>query len=182
MPEGGRSAARFTSAQIKRINEDAPLYDIALDEARRALDRQLAELGNLRTRAVQFLAFVGSATGFMVGASKFSGPHGVWFQPTVWIATVLSFCTVTALALLLSPWTTRMRGIDIDRLLAEWIEVEVGRINRGVMLRDLAIGIDELRRDNEPKLSRVRRLYMSVICLGMLQLAAWAVLVWHIPQ
>jgi hypothetical protein len=49
--------------------EAMPMYRIAYDEGKRLVDTQLAELNGMRDRSVQFLAFVGSATAFLVGTS-----------------------------------------------------------------------------------------------------------------
>jgi hypothetical protein len=57
------------SGRVRRkqpTNDDLPMYKMAYDEAKRLVDDQVAELDGIRQRSVQFLAFIGTGTAFLV--------------------------------------------------------------------------------------------------------------------
>jgi hypothetical protein len=161
------------------LQKNESLYEIAYDEARRALDDQTSELNNIRTRAVGYLAFTGAATAFLAGTGIHSGRRDAAFYAMTIVAYGLALIVIALVALLLSPWTTPLRKrVDAKLLLARWIERDVPVANKADMLREMALWYDEWRRSNESRLDRVRKIYVAAIALGAIQLVGWSILVW----
>lgn len=171
---GGRMPAR------DEMVANEPLYEVAYDEAKRTIDDQSAELSNVRQRAVQYLAFVGTATAFLAGAVVKSSLGGFAYYTLAICASLLSFASIILVAWMLSPRTTPdwHKRIDSKALVGRWIERQVPAPSRGQMLRDLSLHYDDWRRANEETLTRIRKLYLASIVVGGCQIAVWSLLVW----
>lgn len=162
------------------------LYRVAYEESQRALDDQASELDGMRQRATQFLAFVGSATAFLVAAGLKAPTRDGTFFVLAGLATVTSIATVilaVAILLLVRPslrhfgrfnWAFRLSA----KRLVGWIEPEVGGPDEPDFLRAVALRQDGMRECNETNLVMIRYYYAGVIALGLLQVLFWAALVW----
>ncbi|HEX8004186.1 MAG TPA: hypothetical protein VF519_15970 [Mycobacteriales bacterium] len=105
------SGGRSPGAKRDGAHDDAALYRIAFDEGRELLADQLAELSALRGRAVQFLAFVGTGSAFLVGTAL-GGKRDQLFYSVAGIGSTLSVLTVVvAVHLLLGLTYTRSSAI-----------------------------------------------------------------------
>ncbi|MGY2004633.1 hypothetical protein [Blastococcus sp. SYSU DS1024] len=163
-----------------------PLYRLAYEESQRALDDQASELDGMRQRATQFLAFVGSATAFLVAAGLNAPERDGTFYTLAGLATVVSVATVilaVAILLLVRPsirhlgrfeWSFRLSA---SRLIG-WIEPEVGGPDEPDFLRAVALRQDAMRERNEANLVKIRYYYAGVIAFGLLQVVLWGALVW----
>jgi hypothetical protein len=90
---------------------DLALFKVAYEEGKRLVDDQVAELDSMRQRSVQFLAFVGSATSFLVGTSLPGTTSLTSGQRVVAAsATVLSFGSIILVALILLSLVWGSRG------------------------------------------------------------------------
>ncbi|HEX8092491.1 hypothetical protein [Jatrophihabitans sp.] len=173
------AAHRWVEPTRSQIKDNVDLYEIVYDEAKRTLDDQSAELNNVRTRAVQYLAFVGSATAFLAGAGIKDATRHLGFYSLASIATVLALAVIILVAVLLNPWSTPLyKRVEPKIIVTTWIEREVPSPTKAEMLRELSLNFDKWQAANNERLGVIRKLYFSAIILGGLQLLAWASLVW----
>src|SRR3954454_17779051 len=99
-------AARGQLPSVSRRVEDATMqrvkmYRVAYKESQRTLDDQADELTGIRTRAVQYLAFIGTATAFLVGASLKTFERDTPFYAISITATGLSVLMLVSVILTL---------------------------------------------------------------------------------
>lgn len=160
------------------------LYTIAYDEGKRTINDQLSELDSMRQRSVQFLAFIGSATAFLVGTSLKSVARPAEFYFVAVAATVLTLASVVLCILLLrASRKTFGKGDDWDfrvspnRLLL-WIEAEVGQPSSTDFVRALAVHYGKMIETNERALQAVRTRYMVFLLITVGQLILWLILAW----
>lgn len=157
---------------------DVALYRIAYEEVQRAVDDQVDELNGVRQRGVQYLAFVGSATAFLVGASLKAVERTAGFYWVAGFATLISLLTLAALIRVLVPWGAWEYRLSGRRLIDGWIESEVPAPNEAHLIRALTLRYDEMRSRNEGALRKIRRTYLAEIVFGTFQLILWVSLTW----
>ena len=156
------------------------LYEIAYREAQRALDDQQAELRGMRDRSVQFTAFVGAATAFLVGAGLHPSHRDASFYALAIVASALSVALILLLITLLFPrrhklWHYRLSAND---LITGWIEPRDRPPSHAHVIRRLARRLDRMRIENEKLLGSLRTWYGWLVIVGAVQVAAWTALVW----
>jgi hypothetical protein len=175
------------------------MYKIAYDEAKAVCSDQVAELDSMRQRSVQFLAFAGSATGFLVGAGLRDVPASQrsWdffaLAGTASLASLASILYVSFILLALIPdsgqrkrfvrprrlhsavWNFQM---DADRFVTGWIDPEVGAPSEMRFYRDLALHYGEKAQENEPQLDTIRAWYLRFVIAASAQVVAWAAVIW----
>jgi hypothetical protein len=98
---------------------DPPTYSLALEEARRAFDRQVDQVAVVRTRAIQLLGWAATAVSVFGG---FALHQGQLLQLVLGGLAAAAFVVVVVLCLLV------MRGRDLTLavdpvVLAGWVEV-----------------------------------------------------------
>lgn len=188
----GQDATGNGSARAAQLKD-------AYEEGKRAVDDQMAELDSMRQRSVQFLAFVGSATAFLVGtglaatsaATQSGTPRDGWFYFFAITASVLSLVMILlVLAVLLSivrhpdgPKSKLGRAhFDFRNssrtLVEDWIDPPSQRMDEARYFRNLAITYDQKYEENEPFLSSIRVTYAWFLSVGTAQLVLWSVVVW----
>lgn len=183
-PAGGGQAGKRDSSLRQARHHDgatrAAQYRIAYQEGQRALDDQQDELNGMRGRGVQFTAFVGAATAFLVGTGLQHPSRDATFYTLASLASLLSAGLIALILALLmpsrkNPWNYRMR----PKILVEgWIEREVPFTDEAAMLREVALEYDEMYRKNEFLIKATRRAYKWLIVIGSAQVVLWASLVW----
>lgn len=134
----------------------------------------------MRDRAVQFTAFVGAATAFLVGTGL-SGTHrGVTFYVLASVASALSALLILLLLALLTPQTRRLwtYSLSTKKLISGWIETEVPLPTEADFFKKLAIMYDDMREENSGLLRALRTWYRWLVVVGAAQVAVWAALVW----
>jgi len=156
------------------------LYRVAYLESQRTLDDQRDEIRGLRDRSVQFMAFVGAATAFLVGVGLHASTRDALFYGLSFGASALSLVTIVLLFSLLNPnqrkmWHYRMSA---NILIADWIEKDVPQPSEADLLRALAEEYDQMSENNEHLLGRLRSSYRWFVIIGAAQLITWAALVW----
>ena len=171
----------------------AGLYKTAYEEGQRSLDKQFAQLDGMRQRSVQYLAFVGSATGLLVGtalsgngtSSSLQSANGRReFLFVLGLATLISLVTLALVRSILLG-TTRLRGrLEWETSLSpgqivEILEVEVGRPSETDLYRYLALQYEVMLDVNEPNLNKIRTRYSWYVLVGNLQLAVWVLCAWR---
>ena len=174
------------TAQGRRTRDDRPeLYKLAYEEGKRTVDDQLAELDSMRQRSVQFLAFVGAASAFLVGTSlKVADRPWVFYLLAV-TASVFTLLTVAlCISLLLAtrrPWTGGEHDWSFrlsPRALVRWIEPDVRPPSESDFYRALAERYEGMAEDNTEGLAKVRSRYILFLGAAVLQLTLWLVLAW----
>lgn len=158
--------------------KNGPLYKLAYEESQRTLDDQADELTGIRGRAVQFVAFVGAATAFLVGTSLQTVERDVTFYWLAGIATSMSVLLFVLIIAVLVPWKNWEYRLSARALIRGWIEAEVPPPNEAAFLRALAQRYDDMRVNNERVLRPLRRCYVGIIAVGLSQLTLWAALAW----
>jgi hypothetical protein len=162
------------------------LYKVAFGESQRALDDQVDELNQARQRAVAFLAFVGTATGFLVGSGLKNTTRSPLFYALAALGTLLALAALACLFYLLSPvrreegrlrkaqWEYRLSGTE----LMSWIDAEVGQPSEYAYIAAVTNEYETMIGANDKTLSYLRRAYVMLIVLGLLQLTVWTTLAW----
>jgi hypothetical protein len=173
-PEGG------SQMKGRVVAGNADLYRVAYEESQRTLDDQQDELKGMRDRAVQFTAFVGAATAFLVGTGLHATHRDVTFYVLAGIASVSSGLSIGLLIALLNPWKKKPWEYRLSAkvLIDGWIENEVPGPSEAKFLRALAERYDKMRCANEDLLGYLRTWYRWLIIVGSAQVTIWAVLVW----
>lgn len=162
------------------IAKHTDMYRIAYQEGQRALDDQQDELKGMRDRAVQFTAFVGAATAFLVGSGLHPAHRDAAFYALAGVASALSAVLILLLLALLRPMAGRLwhYRLSAKSLIAGWIETEVPPPTEAHFLRALAEKYDDMRAENEKLLSLLRTWYRWLVVVGAAQVTVWAALVW----
>jgi hypothetical protein len=161
--------------------DQTDLYRVAYTESQRTLDDQRDELQGMRTRAVQFTAFVSAATAFLVGTGLHATDRNAVFYILAIVASAFSALSIWMLAILLKPsngkkWHYRMSA---QVLIDGWIEqTVVPPLSEARFLRGLALEYDEMHAKNELLLGSLRTWYSRLIITGSVQVVLWAALVW----
>lgn len=162
------------------------LYKVAFEESVRALEDQVKELDGIRQRLVSFLAFVGSATAFLVGSSLkplegTAANRDLWFYLLAIGGTVVVIIALGCAIYLLWPGSTELKVTASARLIiSRTIEREVPAVESdGDLYRELAVHYDRGRCANDEVLDRVKKFYFWAIVGGVVQLGFWVALVWY---
>lgn len=174
-PTGGKDPTR---------QDQLDLYTIAYEEGKRTIDDQLSELSSMRQISVQFLAFIGAATAFLVGTSLKTVARPFEFYLIAILASVVTMASVILCILLLRAskkpfgkghdWDFR---IAPDRLV-QWIEADVGQPSATDFVRALAGHYGDMVKTNNEALTAIRRRYMAFLMVTVVQLILWLILAW----
>ena len=167
---------------------DVPMYKIAYEEGKRLVDDQLAELDGMRQRSVQFLAFVGSATAFLVGTSlgRVDTSAGLAYGITA-LVLAISASLAAAVAIILVVFIllalSKKGRVEFEfrlspTVLVKTIEPEVPQPDEADLLRYLALEYSEMHDSNESGIAKIRKYYTAFITIGFLQLVLWALVAW----
>ncbi|MCD9625633.1 hypothetical protein [Rhabdothermincola salaria] len=155
----------------------ADLYRLAYTESRARVHDQTEELSTMKQRAVQFVAFIGASTAFLVGSVVGnSGSIGAGGQILAGVATVFLIGMLASLTLLLWPGKWSL-SVQAQPLLTDWIDSDIHPPGPAIY-KELAEEVDKKADGNELELGRRRWLYVAAILCGMGQLALWIALGW----
>lgn len=166
---------------------------VAYEEGQRLVDDQVAELDSMRQRAVQFLAFVGSASAFLVGtgvsATTSDRSTGMLLLAALAsVGTLLALCLVSSILVSLVPnpdgrgfvrhaWNFRL---DPSVLVRGWITSDVGPgLDEFGFYSRLAEHYGTMADENDCPLRLIRNYYVVFIAVSLTQLFMWAVVVWR---
>lgn len=177
-----REASSVAGGQLKRnaVAGREDMYKLAYAESQRTLDDQTKELDSMRDRAVQFAAFVGAATAFLVGTGLLAAHKDIPFYILAGAASTVSAIWILLLFLLLNPSRRKLWGYRMSStvLIEKWIESDVPEPTEANFLRQLTRAYERKRESNEAVLSSLRRLYRWFIVAGSAQVTIWAAVVW----
>ncbi len=167
--------------KVRPNQENAALYRVAYEEGRRALDDQTAELENMRGRAVQFLAFVGVGTAFLVGAGlravRDADKDRLFYSLAV-AASVATLVAILFTCLLMSRRISWGYRADAKAITESMIERQVPGPTEASLLRDLALACADNKNENDKVLKRLRARYLVVVIAGSVGIVLWSSLVW----
>lgn len=178
------SPRRAATARPVRA-DGAPLYQLAYEEGRRTVDDQMAELSSIRQNTVQFLAFVGATTGFLIGAGLPGiDSRGPSFYFIAISATVLSIVSVSICASILTAsrhfwggsslkWSFRL----LPGNLMKWVDADIPP-TPAQFYSKLAEVYAQMEHENSGGLKAIRARYVAFLITGFAQLCAWVSLVW----
>ncbi|MBP2453866.1 hypothetical protein [Mycolicibacterium lutetiense] len=177
--------AQQSRAAQKETDESAKLYKIAFDEAVRTLKQQSEELSAIRQRLVQFLAFAGTATAFLVGTALRPSEgvaavnRGLDFYILCGAGTITLGLTLVLTLILLFPNKTKLTVVSRSRDILDGILRDVSPTDTEAHLYyDLAWYYGGYIEKNIKILNEARWIYFSAIGTGALQLGIWIALVW----
>lgn len=180
---GGQSGKHDSTGRQARHPSAAVLaeqYRIAYLEGQRTLDDEQDELRGMRDRAVNFTAFVGAATAFLVGTGIQHVSKDALFYALASIASLLSVMLIALLLLLLVPSKKKLWHYRLSSrtLIEKWIDCDVPPPDEASLIRAMAMLYDDMHKSNEILLRSVRRFYWLLLTVGAAQVTLWAVLVW----
>lgn len=166
------------------------MYRLAYEESQRALEDQMAQLDGMRLRTTQILAFIGTATAFLVGTGVGNGDKSVvrdtWFYVLSGLGTLTFLATLCLAGTVLlglhlvnkkpriHNWNSRLSAGALVR----WIEADVPPPDEAAFLRAVAKDNDRSADENDVQLATVRKAYVWFVMLASTQLLVWAALVW----
>jgi hypothetical protein len=174
-PQGG--GRQLTHSSGDKTN----MYRVAFDESVRALKDQVDELSGIRQRIVSYLAFIGSATAFLVGSSL-KAPEGrddLFYYLAIAGTTFMGGAIVCATFLLWPKFTSIGATSSAKKVIEGMIERQMSPIQTDAeFYHDLAMYNDNAVDKNDSKLAWSRGLYFAAVICGAVQLTIWIVLVW----
>lgn len=185
-PDHDRPPPTPRSAAGRPRGDSVALYRLAFEESRRTLDDQIDEVNGIRQRVSQYLAFVGTASAFLVGTGLGHGNRTGTFYAIAITGSIVSLCALSAGLRVLLMWegavphgkyhTWRFR-LSANKLM-HWIEPDVPQPDETDLLRALALRHDEMAEHNDDNLDRLRHAYAWCVGLGFVQLLVWGALAW----
>ena len=185
----GQPESGGTSPRGKSADDLLGMYKLAYEEGKRTVDDQIAELDSIRGKSVQYLAFLGAATAFLVGTGLSYADRSKGVFVTAAVATMLSGLALSLCLSILTasrpPWPTPKRDswerwafrMSPGNLLG-WIESDVGRPTEVQFYRALAQKLEIMATENDPIMEKIRRRYYWFLASGVGQLIAWTTLAW----
>jgi len=165
------------------------LYREAYEEGKRAVDDQIAELDAMRQRSVQFMAFAGSATAFLIGTGLSSSSNrNVGFYVLAVVGSALSVIAIVGLISVLLALAVNKGSRDVRAqwnfrnspgvLIREWIDPDLGGLTPVVFYKQLGLVYERKLEVNDLLLRQVRRAYWIFLVAAALQVIFWGALVW----
>ena len=154
------------------------MYRLAYEQGLRTLADQATELDGMRTRAVSFMAFVGTATAFLVTAALRSAEPGNLFFALALVATLCVGAAIVQLARLIRPGIEFTLRLDPRSIVTDWIDREVPCPSEALLLRGLSGWLAQYAEDNREGLKVLRNRFSHVIILGSSGLLIWTIAIW----
>lgn len=144
-------------------------YDLAYDEARRALDEQERMVVELRARAGALIAAAAVAASFFGGPLMADG-----LGLLAWLA-LLAFAGVGGAALtILWPRKRWTFSLSATQLIATYVEPAAGdALERSMIQRDLALHMDRSAALNHRQLSSLFAVFRLGVFLLLVEVLAW---------
>jgi hypothetical protein len=146
---------------------DPSSYSLALDEARRAVDRQAEDVASFRTRTTGLVSVGALAAAFIGGlALREDAPLTVW---TILGAALFAALLVVAVFAL---WPRSFKFTTDARVLVDWIDGDEGQsADLAEMDRDLALHLAEHYDANAGTIDWLRRFYVAGLVILIFEIA-----------
>lgn len=158
------------------------LYRIAYEEGRKSLSDQVDELNGMRNRAVSYMAFILSATAFLVGTTLRTASPGALFYATAVIASALTIWAIVHLALTIWPRVDFIFQLDPSGIVTDFIDRDIPRPTEAELLRSLSGWISVYLEANEKALKKIRYRFTNVVISGALGLLIWTLMAWFFSR
>lgn len=163
---------------MARGDEAAKLYRVAYEEGRKSIADQAVELSGIRTRAVSYMAFIGTATAFLVTTTLKSASSAWPFYTLAILASLLMVWALFQLGRTIWPARKFTFRIDPLEIINRYIEREVPAPSENELLRKLSKFYGNYIDNNEIQLKRVRSAFTQVVLFGGVSLFCWTITVW----
>lgn len=164
---------------------DYPQYELARAEELRRLEYQRDELDSMRTRASQYLAFIGATTGFLVGNGLQSADRDTVFYVLAAIASILSGSAIyLGIAIFLGGGTlgrntSGQYAFTLNSLVVlRTVEADVPHANPSQVSAYITRLYAEMADGNAPVLAVARQQYRWFLVTGATQVLGWTILLW----
>lgn len=177
-PDDGNGAAREPAS-------DYPQYELARGEELRRLEHQRDELDSMRTRASQYLAFVGAATAFLVGNGLENADRDALFYAIAAFASLIS-ATAIYLGVAVFLGGGKLAGGEVGKyaftlnslVVLRTVEADVPHANPSQVSAYMTRLYAEMADGNAPVLAAARRQYRWFLGTGASQVLGWTILLW----
>jgi hypothetical protein len=154
---------------------DATAYQLAFEEAKRAVVQQVGALEALRSRAGMLLAVASLATSFLGGLALHDDRPR---EALAWVG-VGSFVGLAALSLaLLLPYKW-VFSLTARRIIGDYIEAEPPA-DLATTHRELALHMDDHVERNQKRLNRLYVVFVTASVLLAVEGFTWLVINWRI--
>lgn len=143
----------------------APRYVLALEEARRGMDQQVADLSGVRDRAATVLGIGGLSASFMGGFA--------WREdasPSRWIWAAVPAFVLVAVLYVIILWPRRFPVTEKPVELVRWEETEGATVDG--MNRNLALYMGRMYDNNRATLNLLMRLYCGAVAAVLVEITA----------
>lgn len=160
--------------------EQAAMYRIAYEQGLRTLDDQRDELNGVRSRAGAYMAFQGSATAFLIGAtlSQVAPQPGFWFPWAASAGTVAFIVSLVFMILLLRPKYVFNFRQSPKFIINEYIHYDIPCPSEADLLKRMSMDIDGFIFENEKSLAAIRNQYKWLVIFGAVSLLLWISAIW----
>jgi hypothetical protein len=160
------TAELATLRYVPAVPNDSDRYTLALDEARRALDRQADDVAGLRQRTTGLVSVGGLAAAFIGGlAVRDNAPLSVWTA-----VGVLAFAALLAVAVF-ALWPRKFVFTQHSDQVVGWVDND-GSATAGDIARDLALHLTIQYGRNAPKVDRLTDFYTVGLALLVVEIVA----------
>lgn len=179
-----------TPPRRRALSDKTTLYEVTLEEGRRALGDQSTHRESITQRIVQYLAFLGATGAFLVGTAMKGtlGPRPITFLLLSGVcALAFLICLLLTWSILTTSkqwwWPISSSGLPwintiLPRILHSWIHPEMGaKPNEADFLQALADQYESLIHHNERSLAVIRRRYCWFLGIGFVQLFTCLILI-----
>jgi hypothetical protein len=149
----------------------APQYELAYEEAKRALDAQEKVVNELRSRAGVLIAAAAITTSFFGGRAFADGDVG----PAGWVATICFGLLGVAVLAVLWPRHDWVFTVNARRFIATYVESAEGPLGVPEIHRDLALHMSASYEANARQLNWLSIAFRvgSLLLIG--EVVAWVV-------
>jgi hypothetical protein len=160
-------------------NDDRRAWlDFARDVGLENIKAQREELSGMRQRAIMFVAFTVTASGFLVGTGLSAAQRPDAFYWLAGLGTLLFVMLGVVLVLLVAPFMKFQFSLEPDALV-RWMEGEHPAPSRQIASRQLATQtIPRQIKENREQLRVARNLYRGVLTSALATLGCWVLVVW----
>jgi hypothetical protein len=153
---------------------DGSLYQLAFEEAKRAVVQQVGALEAVRGRAGMLLAVASLATSFLGGlALQDDRPKNL----LAWVG-VGSFVGLVALTLVMLLPRKWVFSFTAGRIIGDYIEAEEPA-DLAKTHRELALHLDKHFERNQKRLNRLYAAFVAAGVLLAVEVLAWLVIIWR---
>jgi hypothetical protein len=165
------SAARAIIERMTSGRADPSAYELAYDEARRALDEQESAVTELRNRSGQLIAAAALTTSFFGGEVVHHS-----FGVIAWIAVGIFVALSLAVLAVLWPRHDWEFNLSPAQLIATYIEPEDGDpLPLPAIHRDLALHMGNSASRNRKQLRSLTGAFRLGSCLLVAEVVAWVI-------